>query len=497
MQTRRAFLRNTGFAAASLLLADRILARPYAPISILEPAVDPVRIRGRVHSTGGGLSGVRVSDGLSVVRTQADGTFELMSNTRQEFVFVSLPRGYNIPTNPTGTALFYQPLQPDRNGEATAQFNLAKLPTADDRHAFFLLADPQMLDEEDVQRFHAETVVDVFSFSRQLSEQPLFGVACGDIMFDRLQYFPDYERGVKAMATPFFQVMGNHDVEVQAKTDETSAATFRKFFGPTYYSFDRGEIHYVVMDNIFWFGRYIGYLDQVQLDWLKADLSFVEEGKTVVVFMHIPLYNQRHIREGKRTPENAVVVTNRELLYRLLEPYKAYVICGHMHESEYLTDGGAEIHVCGAVCGAWWSGPICYDGTPNGYSVYEVKGGELTWRYKPTGVDIDRQMRLYPRGADPRFPDELVANVWSADSSWKVIWSEDGIRKGAMDRRIGKDPLSVTLHDGPDLPKKHRWVDPVPTDHLFYAKPSPGAHDVAVEATDRWGRVYKGTIALE
>ena len=31
-------------------------------------------------------------------------------------------------------------------------------------------------------------------------------------------------------------------------------------FGPTYYSFDRGRVHYVVLDNVFYLSRgYVGY----------------------------------------------------------------------------------------------------------------------------------------------------------------------------------------------------------------------------------------------
>ncbi|MEK7249752.1 MAG: calcineurin-like phosphoesterase C-terminal domain-containing protein, partial [Bacteroidota bacterium] len=67
---------------------------------------------------------------------------------------------------------------------------------------------------------------------------------------------------------------------------------------------------------------------------------------------------------------------------------------------------------------------------------------------------------------------------------------EDGERKGAMMKGRGMDPLSVKLHSGDQLPVKHKWVDPVNTDHLFYAKVSASAKEVFVEATDKWGRVY-------
>ena len=94
---------------------------------------------------------------------------------------------------------------------------------------------------------------------------------------------------------------------------------------------------------------------------------------------------------------------------------EAHLISGHTHENEHVFEGGIHEHVHGAVCGAWWSGPICYDGTPNGYGIYEVRGEQITWQYKSTGYDRSYQMRVYDRGSDPSAPGELVANIWDAD----------------------------------------------------------------------------------
>jgi hypothetical protein len=151
--------------------------------------------------------------------------------------------------------------------------------------------------------------------------------------------------------------------------------------------------------------------------------------------------------------------------------------------------------VAGAACGAWWSGPICYDGTPNGYAVYEVDGTDVRWRYKGTGLAADAQVRAYAHGADPRAPDEIVANVWDWDPSWRVEWYEDGERRGTMSRRTGLDPLSVQLHAGADKPAPPRsWVEPMPTAHLFYAPASRAARSITVQATDRWGRTFTATV---
>ena len=496
MSDRRTFLGQLGVSAAALLWTDRILAGSVRPSGAVSSVFRPVHIGGKVTSEGRPVAGVSVTDGLSVVRTDRDGSYAMISSSLRPFVSISLPAGYSIPRNPQGPACFYHPVRDDGGDRMTAVFELRRLEQSDDEHAFVLMADPQVQDADDVSLLHREAVPDIRETARSLEPRHLFGVACGDIMYDRLDLIPEYERAVRAVGIPCFQVPGNHDVNVEALTDATSCETFQRHFGPTYYSFDRGRIHYVVLDDVFWFGGYMGYLDQRQLDWLANDLSFVRPGRTVVVFVHIPTFTLQHLRDGKSIPSQHVIVANRQLLYRLLEPYRSYVICGHMHQSEYFPEMGAEIHICGAVCGAWWTGPVCPDGTPKGYSVYEACGENLSWRYKSLGKPNGHQMRLYPPGADAARPDDMIANIWSADERWTIDWYENGVKRGNMVRGIGMDPLSVELYRGKGRPGKRNWVEPANTDHLFFARPSEDANEITVEATDPWGRIYTERLSL-
>jgi len=490
---RRDFIRSAAIASAALALPERILADPYRPLLRLRGR--PVRVTGRVVAGSAGVANVAVSDGISVIRTDAAGRFTLLADSTRPFVFMSVPAGHGLPVSPTGTAAFYRRLAPDARGEMTASFALERLAGSDDSHAFLVLADTQTENAFEMGRLHEETVPDVRRTVAQLGAVPVFGVACGDIMFDDLSLFPEYERAVRAMGIPFFQVLGNHDIVFDKRGDEASAVTFEKHFGPTYYSFDRGQVHYVVLDDVLWHGDgYIGYVDDAQQRWLAADLARVEHGRTVVVFQHIPPLSTREKRQTGGNSDISESVTNRQALYRLLEPYTAYVMSGHTHEHERHGDGGVRHHVHGTVCGAWWSGDICWDGTPNGYSVYEVRGSELRWRYKSTGQPDDHQIRAYARGSDPTAPSDIVANVWDADDSWTVTWSEDGQPRGRMSRRLGMDPLSVRQHTGPDKPPRRTWVEPTRTDHLFYAPASPTAHEVRVEAVDPWGRRYGAVV---
>ena len=490
--TRRDFLKALGLTGAALSLPGLSAATPRPPRRAA------VTVTGRVTGPGGGLRGVPVTDGVTVTQTGADGRYELASSARRPFVYLSVPSGYRVPTHDTGTARFYRPLNAT-GGTAEASFRLAPLDRSDEQHAFLFLADPQTQTEAEVRQFQDETVPDVRETAEELGDQPVFGVGGGDLVFDDLSLFSGYEAAVRQMDIPFVQVVGNHDLNFEAPADPGSTATFRRHFGPEYYSFDRGAVHYVVLDDVYWpgsdgFGRetddYFGHLDATQLAWLEQDLALVDDGRPVVVFTHIPPLSTTYERRGEPSPSVRGQISNRAALYALLDPYDAHIVSGHVHENEHRFADGPHEHVVGTVCGAWWTGPVCYDGTPKGYAVYEVDGSSIHWRYKATGRDADHQMRLYPIGADPEAPDALVANVWDATDEWTVVWYEDGIRTGRMDRRVGLDPLSRRRHAGEDQPKKHTWVEPQPTGHLYYAPASSEATRIRVEATDRFGRTY-------
>lgn len=495
---RRDFLRVAGSLAA-LGLPDRLLADPYGwlersgdlPHQRGWLAAPARRVRGRVHAAGRGVPDIGITDGFGTVTTDRDGRYTLLAHPRARFVSVRLPAGFKVPTHDTGTARLHQPIRPSPRGEAEASFALERLEADDARHAFLLLADTQTQNAFEVGRLHAETVPDVRQTLRALGDRHVFGVACGDIMYDDLSLYPEYERAVATSGAAFFQVVGNHDLDFTGRTDEESVATVESRFGPGHYSFDRGEVHYVVLDDVLWHGTgYVGYLDADQLEWLAGDLALVERGRTVIVCLHIPLASTRSERAREADETVGESVNNREALYRLLEPYQAHVLAGHTHEHEHIFAGRVHEHVHGTVCGAWWSGDICWDGTPNGYGVYEVAGAEVRWRYKAVGHRAEHQMRVYPPGADPTAPTDLVANVWDWDPEWKVVWYEGADRRGELSRRVGLDPVSVKAHTGPSLPPRRTWVEPTPTAHMFYVAASAGAGDVRVEATDRWGRVY-------
>jgi len=492
MFKRRDFIKSLGLTTAAYFalgkdaLAD--VQKNQAAASF--PGFYPIRIRGKVFSGGKGVSNVVVSDGRVVVQTNASGEYELISGSDREFVFVSQPSGFEIKKLPNGSSSIFK--QIEKTGkDLSLNFELVRAGSSDENHHFLLLSDTQIQNEYEANQLLTESVPDVVKTIQSLNDPNAFGIGCGDLVFDKLELFKEYNQSIQAYNLPFFQVIGNHDMDFGVRSDAWTGTTFKGHFGPTYYSWNRGEIHYVVLDDVFYLGagtKYIGHLPEEQLAWLEQDLSFVEKGRTVVISLHIPTYTGAVTRYPKNDTLGGTV-SNREHLYRMLEGYQAHILSGHTHFNDNMIQGNIYEHCHGTVCGAWWSGPICHDGTPSGYAVYEAAGSELRWKYKGTGMDITEQFRVYPKGYQTDFPDHFSLNCWNYDPKWEISWYENGIKVGSPKKIVSLDPWSVELHTGPTLPQRRTWVEPQLTDHLFFFQPN-STENLVVEVKDRFGNKY-------
>jgi predicted phosphodiesterase len=489
---RRNFLRNIGLLTA---VAAVPVGNVFANRSSLFAGN---AISGTVTSNGKGIANVVVSDGYNLVLTDKNGRYNFEAHYNAEFVFVSTPAGHEFDAV-NGIANFYKKIDKS-NSKQTLDFALSKLKQADDKHAFIIWGDTQIQSKEDAELLKTISVPDTKAVAASLaSNVPVHAIAVGDLVFDKFDLFEDYKQAVASIGIPFFQVIGNHDMDYTARTDDGSQATFKSHFGPTYYSFNRGKIHYIVLDDVFFIGnghRYIGYLTENQLSWLEKDLQHVPKGSTVVVSLHIPT-NTSEARRAKGKEESfGGSVSNKQALYDLLKPYKVHIMSGHTHYNENWEKDNIMEHNHGTVCGAWWTGPICGDGTPSGYGVYEVDGNEIEWHYKSVGFDKENQIAVHKKGAMLTKPNAVAVNVWNHDDKWTVEWFEDGVAKGKMERICDVDPAAVQLYKGPALPIKHKWVEPNLTDHLFIATPSSTAKELKIKVTDRFGKVYEQKMDL-
>ena len=208
--------------------------------------------------------------------------------------------------------------------------------------------------------------------------------------------------------------------------------------------------------------------------------------------MHIPTTLDKSDREAFSTGTMLDNLSNKPALYQMLLPYQTLILSGHMHTADYeqIAPNIAEINIAG-LCGAWWCGEVCIDGSPAGYKIFDMDGDKVEWIYKGCGHPLDYQMKVY--ADDPSYPEEIIANVWDYDPAWKVEYFEDGKKVCDMERFKAQDPLAKELYKDP-ASLKRTWVYAAPTENMFRAKRSVTAQTLEVRVTDRFGRVYSKKI---
>lgn len=446
-------------------------------------------IAGKVFCGVKGVAGVVVTDGYNFTSTACDGSYTLDTDRRARFVYISTPSGYLPPSNGS-RPIFYKNLD---SLKGPTDFEIFKNPNDDRRHTFAVEADVQVTSKADLDKYSAVLADRNASLGR--AEGDRFVLGCGDITGDSPQLYPAYIEMNDSSGCPVYNSIGNHDVNYYGPDFESSYSTFESYFGPICYSFNRGEAHYIVLDDCFYFGRdyyYMGYYDRVMLEFVRNDLFYVPKDKLVIISFHIPssLTAEKIPFEYGYGPI-ADECVNASALYDAVKGYRTHLISGHMHTNTNIVHSDSLYeHNTGAVCGTWWCGDVCLDGTPVGYGLYTVEGTDIKWVFKPSGYSDDYQMRVYMMSGD-----SFLANVWNWDLAWKVEWYENGVLAGEMTRIEGTDPAAQALCDNV-ASKRYSWItSAVPTGHLFKAVPHNPEAAIEVRATDRFGRVFRTRLA--
>ena len=262
------------------------------------------------------LSGVVVSDGKNVVKTNIKGEFKLPGHDRARFITVTTPSGYK-PSN-----VHYIKID---DHVTSYDFALEKWDrvSKNGSHSFIHISDTEIRDENPIHKIWANNVRDYAQ-----NEGVGFIMHTGDIC---------YEGGLKAhiklmnsqnMGVPMYYGIGNHDL-VKGKYGEE---LYESLYGPAWYSFDYGNVHYVMTPMPG--GDYLpSYREHHVYEWLKNDLSHVEEGQPIVVFNHDLLSKNNEFIVKKSDDERLVL--NQE--YNL----KAWLY-GHWHNHYVMMQGGVK-----------------------------------------------------------------------------------------------------------------------------------------------------------
>ena len=500
-----------------------------------------------VDYDGNPVSGVTVSDGVLVTTTDAQGCYYLRSLRASLFVFISTPKNYKVAVDRAVPQFFHRFKSTKSSTYELHNFVLA--PEENTKHRVLVWSDTHLANRtDDKNQFKKYFKPDIEAeITKAKSEGvKLYAIGLGDLAWDEFWYKNDYSlKHYRADISDFdlaiYSSPGNHDNDPTIADDFLAAAGFRDNINPLYYSFNIGDIHYIMMDNTLFKntgGNNVqdyteGFTDD-QMKWLKGDLANVPKGATIIFGLHIPWTNRAQ-SSGKFT--YAMPAAQRNEVEALLSDFNVHFISGHTH-TNYTNIMNSKLmeHNIAGVCGTWWwtgyySKNKCRlngDGTPSGYKVFDINNSEVTWRYKVMSRDEKYQFRAYdlrnclitrdlycPAKNNKNVSDEffseyangydkaanttntkkILINVFDYDDDWKVEVTENGA-KLSVNRIDGKDPLH-TIHFNMGRMNSNSTSMTFPTGgtaHLFEASTSQTTSSVVIKVTDRFGRVYEETM---
>lgn len=481
-------------------------------------------VYGMVLCNGKPVKDVVVSDGYEVTKTDADGVYELASAKKHKYVFVSIPSGYTVKMNGS-QPIFFQYLVNSPSVAERADFTLYEDP-GQDKHTMFVMGDIHLAARNNDANQFANFISDINSYISANSSTKFYGLTLGDLAWDQYWISNGYDlthymKDIAKVNAMVFNTIGNHDHEQMAAGDFNTVEVYKRIVGPTYYSFNIGQVHYVSIDDIECTNPGTGsrtYNTKVVnevLDWLRKDIAEIPATKPVVISMHSPVYNE--------TGTNRL--TNSNTMLSILDGRQTHIMSGHTHIMYNVEKDDHFEHNAGAVCATWWwTGKetpgihMSTDGTPGGYLLFSVDGTEFKWQYKATGKPITHQFRTFDRNeiymtAEKYVPsasedysaaflkmagdyakkstaNEVLINVWDYDAAWTVEVTENGtpleVKKVTM-----KDPLHMISYPAKRWnANKEPTFETGNTTHFFKVTASAPNTTLSIKVTDRFGNVY-------
>ncbi len=477
-----------------------------------------------------GIEGVAVSNGVQVVLTDKNGRYSLPVQEEQT-IFVIKPSGYQTVLNANNLPQFYYHHKPNgspadfkykgvaHTGDLPKELNFPLYPQKEDKNFDILVfGDPQPYTEKELDYFKRGIVNEV----KGTKKNAVLGISLGDLVGDNLSLQKPYADVMKEVGLPWYNVMGNHDMNYDAKEDRFSDETFESNFGPANYSFNYGNVHFIILDDILYpdprDGKgYWGGFREDQLQFIENDLKLVDKNKLIVVSFHIPLEHNN---------EDSFRNADRQKLFDFLHPFRnVLLLSAHTHIQQQIFygkkagwNGMKELHEynVGTTCGDWYSGTAdeaglptstMRDGTAKGYSFISFTDNQYKVKYKTAGKPEEYQIRLYVPKVIPssRTSAKVLANFFMGSKKDKVEYRIDGGKWEEMEYDETIDPnfaLSVFKWDATEkiLPGR-RPSNPEMSKHIWEAdfpkKLSLGKHTVEVKAVDMYGNEFSASEEFE
>ena len=430
----------------------------------------------RLRSPGEpGIPGVRVSNGVDVTLTDADGRWQLPV-PGECVIHVVKPAGWMTPLNALHLPRFSHPHRPTGSPDGLKYAGLAPtgpLPASIDfpldRHEepetfrVIVHGDPQPYSMAEVAWFGRDVMAEVARSAGPppatapadapapgiptTPTTPAFGISLGDLVGDNLDLYQPFNETQAMAGIPWYNVYGNHDMNFLAADDTHAAETFIRVFGAADYAFQWGRAHFIALDDVVWkgptyrsdgslnIGNYHGGLSEAQIAFVRNYLATVPQDELIVLLMHIPLLS---------TSAQHSVANRRELLEVLSTHPNTLSLSGHTHLQRMIHFGSEDGYTAGTehlhanlatASGTWYRGHIDIEGipdatmicgAPNGWNVLTVDGTRYTLDFVPARRPRDHQMSIWipadeiAREALAAGEAEVVVNVFAGSDRSRV-----------------------------------------------------------------------------
>ncbi len=237
---------------------------------------------------------------------------------------------------------------------------------------------------------------------------PDFVITGGDLIYDALavsyeradSLYNLYNETIRLINAPVYNTIGNHEIfgwyeksGVSRDHPEFGKKMYENRIGKTYFSFEHKGVKFFILDSIEEIpegGKYYGYINDEQIEWLKSELYDTDKATPLVISTHIPFITTfSQIKAGsQKENERGLVVENSKEVLDLFSSYNLkLVLHGHLHYFEDLNiQNKTRFITAGAVSARWWRGPNF--GLEEGFLIVNVTGDKVITEYYDYGWEV-------------------------------------------------------------------------------------------------------------
>lgn len=299
----------------------------------------------------------------------------------------------------------------------------------------------------------------------------------GDLVNDNMSLLPESVGVVDSLPYQCFMVPGNHDRDVYRGSKSSvyrqrDLSTWRKAVGYVDTSFVRGNVRFVLMNNVrpsdSGMTDYVGGFTDRQKHWLDSVLNR-GVGET----------RGRKPLRAERSPALTILATHipfsqmkgRDSVLALIPDISRLLfVSGHTHF--VCRDDSLRELIAGAACGSWWRGVRDSDGipyslqscgAPRGYFIADIhRDGTYDLSYKCIGRPASEQLSAWavPNDSTGR-SYRLYINVFGGSSDGVVRISGLGRKTYSCERSLMAAPeveqvIRLNASRSRDYRKAHR-----------------------------------------